>query len=105
MTGRKPFGNHAWIEIQAPLQPETRWVLDATTAIPTSGNDSSPEIGLRTRPEYATAHIDATADPTGVSTGNTNAAIRNSKLSTGNCCMFTTSTWQEKRRNAEFEQM
>ena len=88
MTNRFPFGNHAWLEVQAPYQPTTRWVLDATTAIPDASNNCYPEVGTRSRPEYATAHTDAAADPSRKYTGNTTDKVKGLPTSNGNCCML-----------------
>jgi hypothetical protein len=90
MTGRWPFGNHAWIEVQVPFQPGTRWVLDSTTAIPGAFNNCSPEMGTRTRPQYASDHTDAAADPAKKYTGNTVNRLKGVSISVGNCCMTTT---------------
>ncbi|KAK0105141.1 hypothetical protein ONS95_004460 [Cadophora gregata] len=68
--GRQPFGNHAWVEVlHDPDNTNYRTVLDATTAVAT-GAYAWPDNGSRSRVQYATAHIDAAADPTGGKTGN-----------------------------------
>ncbi|KAL5321066.1 hypothetical protein ACEPPN_011876 [Leptodophora sp. 'Broadleaf-Isolate-01'] len=69
-TGRWTFRNHAWVEVlNDPYNINYRTVLDATTAV-TNGAHVWPDNGSRSRGAYATAHIDAAADPTGGSTGD-----------------------------------
>ncbi|MCJ1393731.1 hypothetical protein MMC18_006607 [Xylographa bjoerkii] len=61
---RSPFGNHAWVEVTLD-DPMHRGVLDTTLAVP-----PGPDVGTRTRNQYAVDHIDYPADPTGAKTGN-----------------------------------
>lgn len=90
--GRNPFGNHAWVEVQNPLNMPTRWVLDATTSIPDGAGGTSPEVGTNTRTQYIAAHIDAAADTTvgKILTGN---EVNNLKTApnTGSCCEIISS--------------
>ncbi|KAG4441287.1 hypothetical protein IFR05_003215 [Cadophora sp. M221] len=83
-TGRQPFSNHAWVEVlNDPYNINYRTVLDATTAA-TNGARVWPDNGSRSRAAYATAHIDAAADPTGRRTGDLNNKVLPGP-STGDC--------------------
>lgn len=84
-TGRWTFRNHAWVEVlNDPYNINYRTVLDATTAV-TNGAHVWPDNGSRSRGAYATAHIDAAADPTGGSTGDLVDRVF-PEPSTGDCC-------------------
>lgn len=79
------------IDVQNNELLKSRWVLDATTATPGASNKCFPEMGSRTRPQYAADHTDAAAGPAKKYTGNTINRLKGVPNSFGNCCMTTDS--------------